>query len=92
MAVQYRNTISGMVVTTDGPDPMYENHVRWRRVAGAGEASPSPAPFVSAAESAPAPAGNASTEDWQAYAISRGMPEAEARERTRNELRELYGG
>lgn len=92
MAVQYRNTISGMVVTTDGPDPTYENHVRWRRVDGAGEADPQPAPFVTAAETAPAPAGNASTEDWQAYAISRGMPEEGARAATRKELRELYGG
>lgn len=78
MAVQYRNTISGMVVTTDDSDPTYERHPRWRRVDDAEAGEP--------------PAGNASTEDWQAYAISRGMPVDEARGKTRKELRELYGG
>lgn len=79
---QYRNTISGMVVTTDEPDPTYEKHVRWRRVDEDAAAAAAPEP----------PAGNASTDEWQTYAISRGMPADEARGKTRKELRELYGG
>lgn len=89
MAVQYKNTISGMVVTTDGPDETYERHPRWRRVEGAA-AEAVAAPVVSAAAEATAPARNASREAWQEYAIARGMRPEEARACTRNELRELY--
>jgi len=92
VAVHYRNTISGMVVATDGPDPTYENHPRWRRVDGPGDASAQAAPFTTAADHPDPPAGNASTEDWQAYAVARGMPAEEVAGKTRRELRELYGG
>lgn len=93
MAVQYRNTISGMVVTLDGPDRTYENHPRWRRVEGEQSPNAVAAPFTTGTRGAipAAPAGNASTEEWQAYAITRGMPAEEARASTRKDLRERYG-
>lgn len=92
MAVQYRNTISGMVVTTEAPDPTYENHVRWERVAeGEESADAVAAPFTTAADTLAPPAGNATTEEWQAYAVARGMPEDEAATATRKQLREMYG-
>lgn len=37
------------------------------------------------------PAGNASTEEWQAYAVTQGMDPAVAEGMTRDELREEYG-
>jgi hypothetical protein len=36
------------------------------------------------------PAGNASLEDWQAYARSQGMADADLEGMSRNELRDLY--
>jgi hypothetical protein len=94
MAVQYRNTISGMVVTLDAPDRTYDNHPRWRRVEGddaGGDAAAAPFTTGARASDPAAPAGNASTEEWQAYAIARGMPAEEANTATRKELRERYG-
>lgn len=85
--MQYKNTISGMVVTTDGPDPTYERHPRWRRVEGEPNAVAAPV----TAPAGEAPSGNATTGEWQEYAISRGMPEDQARASSRNQLRKLYG-
>ena len=49
------------------------------------------------AEEAPAgtpdegvPAGNASREDWHAYALTQGYPEDGLEGRTRNEIRDLF--
>lgn len=38
-----------------------------------------------------APAGNASLEEWQAYARSQGATDADIEDKTRNDLRAQYG-
>jgi hypothetical protein len=38
------------------------------------------------------PAGNATAEEWRAYAVTQGMDEAEAGTKGRDELRDLYAG
>jgi hypothetical protein len=37
------------------------------------------------------PAGNASRDDWRAYALTQGATEDEVEDLSRNDLRDLYG-
>jgi hypothetical protein len=50
------------------------------------------APEDDEAEDDDRPAGNASQEEWHAYAVAQGMPEDEAASLSRNELRDRYSG
>lgn len=81
----YRNRNTGDQVSRAQRWPRLDALPNWELVS-----SPPPAAPVEE-DGAPAmPARNASTAAWRAYAVAQGMPEAEAAERSRDDLAAHY--
>lgn len=92
MLYVYRNANTGQQVERAERWPRLDALPNWELVS-----SPSPSAPVEQDEQGeqqgdpPAmPARNASTAAWRAYAVARGMPEAEAAARTRDDLAAHY--
>lgn len=99
--VSYRNTVTGRVLELAAPDASLERSRRWERCpvfvddepdAVQAETQAAEQPDTEADEDVLVqPGGNASTEEWRAYAAAAGMDAAVAAEMGRNELREHFG-
>jgi hypothetical protein len=82
MPVVYRNTVTGRVVERDRADPLMDRSTRWERADGAEEKT--------VGSELERPSGNASTEEWRAYAVTAGMDADEVEGLSRNEIRERF--
>lgn len=83
--VTYRNTVTGRLVEMPAADPKMDRSRRWERAEAAEDSGGEPPP-----PPGDKPAGNASAEQWRAYAVAVGMPAQDAATATRDELRDRY--
>lgn len=89
MPETYRNAVTGRVIEVDEIDPALEGNVRWVRDSASAPASAEE--VVVEEELLEQPSGNASADEWRAFAVAAGMDEETAAGLSRNELREYYG-
>ncbi|MFG3438333.1 hypothetical protein ACGF0J_13910 [Nonomuraea sp. NPDC047897] len=91
MTFVYKNANTGQVVTATERDPWLDMLDNWRIISGPSEADPASEQSGAASAVPDRPSEHDNKAAWVAYAVSRGMAEADAKALSKAALIEEYG-